>query len=108
MVKPHNLKAFQEADTSHRLAMDRMKQAAKEQGEQGIRSVQIYVTMATGLLEAAEVSEYSADVQARAETAWAQAKTWEAQSLDATAAAMGVTRQDLLDELAALPPTSFS
>jgi hypothetical protein len=105
MVKPHNLKAFQETDNSHRLAMDRMKAAAKDQGDQGIRAIQLYTTLATSLLEPAEVAEYAADVQARAETSWAEAKLWEAQSLDATAAAMGVTRADLLAELAAVPST---
>lgn len=105
MVKPHNLKAFQEADNSHRLAMERMAQAAKEQGEQGIRAVQIFQTMAATLLESGEVQEYGLDVQSRTSAAWDIAKTYEAQSLDATAAAMGVTRQNLLDQLAAIAPT---
>ncbi len=45
------------------------------------------------------------DVQSRATTAWDEAILWEVQSLDATALAMGVTRQDLLDQMAAVPPT---
>lgn len=105
MVKPHNLKTFQETDNSHRLAMERMKSAAKEQSDQGLRAIQLYTTLATSLLEPAEVAEYAADVQARSEAAWAEAKVWEAQSLDATAAAMGVTRADLLADLAAVPAT---
>lgn len=108
MVKPHNLKDFQETDNSHRLAMERMKQSAQQQGEQGVRAIQLYTLLATSLLEPEEVAEYSANVQLRSEAAWAEAKLWEAKSLDATALAMGVTRQDLLDELANIPPTNFS
>jgi uroporphyrinogen-III decarboxylase len=105
MVKPHNLKEFQEADSSHRLASERMLQAAKEQGEQGVRAVQIFQTLAGGLLEPDEVMEYALDVQSRANAAWDIAKAYEVQSLDATAAAMGVTRQSLLDQMASAPPT---
>lgn len=105
MVKPQNLKAFQEADNSHRIAMDRMAQAAKEQGEQGERAVQLFQTLAGGLLEPDEVMDYGLDVQSRAQAAWEVSKVHEAKSLDATAAAMGVTRQNLLDQLAAIAPT---
>lgn len=107
MVKPHNLKAFQEADNSHRQCMDQMHTAAKLQGELGIRSVQVFQIIA-GLTESTEIVDYGLDVQSCASSAWAQAILWKLQSLDATALAMGVTRQDLLDEMAAIPPTSFS
>lgn len=105
MVKPYNQKAFLEADNSHRQSMDRMASAAKEQGDQGIRSVSLFQTMATSLLEPEEVQDYGLDVMSRATAAWNVSKQYEAQSLDATAAAMGVTRQDLLDELALIPST---
>jgi hypothetical protein len=105
MVKPYNQKAFLEADNSHRAAMERMAAASKEQGDQGIRAIQIYQTLATTLLEPDEVTEYALDVQSRATAAWEIAKAYEVQSLDATAAAMGVTRQALLDQMAAVPPT---
>lgn len=104
MVKPHNLKAFQEADNSHRQAMDQMHNAAKLQGDLGIRSVQVFQAIAA-LLEGSEVVDYGLDVQSRATAAWGEAIAWEVQSLDATALAMGVTRQALLDQMAAVPPT---
>jgi hypothetical protein len=104
MVKPHNFRAFQEADNSHRQCMDQMHSAAKVQGDLGIRSVQVFQTIAE-LTEDDEIVGYGLDVQTRATSAWGEAIVWEVQSLDATALAMGVTRQALLDQMAAIPPT---
>lgn len=81
-----------------------MHNAAKLQGELGVRSVQVFQTIA-GLTEGSEIVDYGLDVQTRATAAWNEAINWEVQSLDATALAMGVTRQDLLDQMAAVSPT---
>ncbi len=106
MVKPHNLRAFQDADNSHRQAMEQMHNAAKLQGELGLRSVQLFQSIAA-LTEGSEIVDYGLDVQNRALAAWNEAILWEVQSLDATALAMGVTRQDLLNQMAAVAPTAF-
>lgn len=84
--------------------MEQMHSAAKLQGDLGIRSVQVFQAIAE-LTEGAEIVEYGLDVQLRATEAWEEAITWEVQSLDATALAMGVTRQALLDQMAAIPQT---
>jgi hypothetical protein len=95
-----------ELTRSHTLSMDAMKRAAKEQGDQGIRSVQLFTQLAA-MLTNEERTEAGTIVYTRSLAAWNESKVHEAAGLDATAAALGTTRQDLLDQLAAVPATNF-
>lgn len=95
-----------ELTRSHTLSMDAMKRAAREQGEQGIRSVQLFTTLAS-MLTTEERTEAGQIVYARSLAAWNESKVHEAAGLDATAAALGTTREALLAELAAVAATNF-
>jgi hypothetical protein len=104
MPAAENQHEFNIADASHRQSMEQMANASKNQGEAAVRAISLWPKIQS-LLEPNEVERFGLNIQARATTAWATAKIYQAQSLDAAALAMGTTRQALLDELAALPPT---
>lgn len=108
MANPYLTDELAEATKSHKLAMAEMERAAQTQGDKGVRAVQIWGGDILPLLSPEEALEAGGVVQANAKAMWVRAKAHEARSLDATAAAMGVTRKALLDELAAIDPTSFA
>lgn len=107
MPNPYLTHKIAQITQYHGLSIESMKAAAREQGLQGIRSVQLWNELAS-MLTPEETAEAGTLVYAASLAAWNESKTFEAAGLDAAAAATGKTRQQLLDELAALPPTNFS
>lgn len=91
---------------SQKQAVNGMAGAAAQLGSLGIRSVQLWAQAAA--LDPDTAAAAGAAFAADAAVQWATNKTNIVAGLDATAAGMGVTRQTLLDELAAAAQTSFS
>lgn len=83
-----------------------MAGAANQLGFLGIRGVQLWQMAAA--LDPDNAAAAGAAFAADAAVQWAANKTSIVAGLDATAAGMGMTRQQLLDEIAAAPATSFS
>lgn len=87
-------------------AVAAMAGTATQLGYLGVRSVQLWQQAAA--LDPDNAAAAGAAFAADAAVQWAANKTSIVAGLDATAAGMGVTRQQLLDEIAAAPATSFS
>jgi len=87
--------------------MDGMFAASRQGGEQALRAIQLWGQF-VALVSQLEAQEAGGIVYARANEFWANALTWEVEALDALALCLGKSRQQLLDEMAAAPPTSFS
>lgn len=104
MPNPYLADEIAELTRSHKQAMERMHSTSREGGEQAVRAVQLWQTFLTKV-STEEATEAGMLVYAAALERWASAKTWEVQALDALALSLGTTREALLDELAALPPT---
>lgn len=96
---------LREIMASHKQSVAQMAVAASQMGSAGIRSVQLWMMAAALDPETAEAAGAAFAVKAAAQ--WEANKTSIVAGLDATAAGMGVTRQTLLDEIAAAPATSF-
>lgn len=95
-----------EALASHKQAVAGMAGAAQQLGSLGIRSVQLWQHAAALDPETAQAAgvAFAADAAA----AWAASKPSIVAGLDATAAGRGMTRDQLLADIAAAPVTSFS
>jgi hypothetical protein len=106
MPNPYLTHEIAQLTQSHGLSLDAMERAAKEQGDQGIRCVQLFTQLAA-MLSTEERTEAGTIVYTRSLAAWNESKVHEAAGLDATAAALGTTRAALLAELAAVPATNF-
>jgi predicted Zn-dependent protease len=104
MPNPYLTDEVAELTRSHKQAMQQMKQAATTQGDAGVRAVDLWQQI-VALISSEEATEAGMEVYRRASEMWATSKVEEAKGLDALALSLGVTRKDLLDELAALPPT---
>lgn len=90
------------AVNSHRSSTAEIKSASVTAREQSVRSLQLYLAV----LQKSDPSEFagiSSDVEARADSDFAEVIADEVGCLDAVAAARGVTRQNILDEYAAHP-----
>lgn len=90
---------------SHGQAVSGMAGAAQQLGSLGIRTVQLWQMAAA--LDPDTAAAAGQAFAAKAAVQWASNKASIVAGLDATAAGMGMTRQQLLDEIAAAAPTSF-
>lgn len=91
---------------SHGKAMASMESAIKNAGEQGVRAVQIYAQAAALQTDADNLAS-GTKLVTESLTKWSETKVYLAQALDATSQGTGKTRQQLLDEVAALDSTNF-
>lgn len=90
---------------SHRQAVAGMAGASQQLGSLGIRSVQLWQMAAA--LDPESAAAAGAAFAEKAAAQWAANKASIVAGLDATAAGMGMTREQLLAEIAAAPATSF-
>lgn len=90
---------------SQQQAIAGMASAARQLGDLGVRSVQLWQMAAALDPDNAVVAGVAFAKDAAAQ--WAANKASIVAGLDATAAGMGMTRQQLLAEITAAPATSF-
>lgn len=94
-----------EALASHKQAVHGMQSAIQQVGALGIRSVQLWQVAAAIDPEGAQDAGIAFATDAAA--AWAANKSSIVAGLDAVAAGMGMTRTQLLADIAEAPATSF-
>jgi len=104
MPNPYLTDEISEATRSHKQAMTAMQQASRQAGEQGMRAVSLWQTIVSQLSQE-EAQAAGVIVMQRAKDMWADALTYQAQAMDALALSTGVTRDDLLNEIKAMPDT---
>lgn len=104
MVNPYKTDDIHLLANSHKQAMAKMHAAAVEQGAQGLRAVDLWQQL-TAQMTAEEATEAGQIVLTKAAEYWAVAKSHEVNAIDSLALSLGTTRDALLAELAALPPT---
>lgn len=95
------------ARQSHDMAIGRVQRAVVTLGQESYRAVQVWNQNVLPLLDETTGPEAGAQVQAQSIAAWQESAPMLAVALDAVAAASGVTRQSLLDELAQIAATDF-
>lgn len=91
---------------SHQQSVTAMEGAARQLGDQGRRSVQLWA-MATALVDAEDAAKAGEKFSAEAATRWEGNKTNLVTAIDALALSTGLTRGQILDDLKAAPETKF-
>ena len=93
--------------SSHAQAVQSMQGSARQLGDLGIRTIQLW-TMAMALLTEEERTAAGLAFAADGLIAWNSVKTGIVTGLDALAAGVGMTRSELLSVLANEPDTNFN
>lgn len=92
--------------SSHAQSVQAMQGAAKQMGDQARRGVQLWA-MASAIVDEAERTAAGIKFAADAAARWQSSRADLATAIDALALSTGLTRQQILDDLAAAPATNF-
>lgn len=106
MADAYTTKKVNDILASHSQAVQAMQGSAKQLGDLGIRTVQLWA-MAMAPLTSDERTAAGTAFAADAAASWAAVKANLVAGLDALAAGSGITREQLLQDLADEPATNF-
>lgn len=107
MADFYTQKKLSDIMASHQAASAGVESAARSLGEQTRRGVQLW-GMASALVSDAERAAAGAKFAEDAAARWTTNKTHLVTAIDGLALSTGMTRQQILDDLAAAPETSFA
>lgn len=106
MADFYTAKQLNDIMSSHAQCVQALAGASQQMGSLSVRGVQLWAQAAA--IDPATASAAGTAFAASAAAQWASNKVHLAAALDGVAASTGSTRQQLLNELAAMPQTSFS
>jgi hypothetical protein len=107
MPNPYLTHRVSNLTQQHEQTIQAMVNGAIAQGNYGRQSVGVWMQL-VALMSQDERAAAGALVQTASQEAWDQSKVGLVTAIDATAAALGVTRADLLTQLGSLPATNFT
>jgi hypothetical protein len=107
MANPWLTSTLNEITQSHKIATISILDYIHQAAEQSRRAVQLWIQFVS-LVDQEDLTGAGALVQQDATVSWNISKNHLATSLDAAAAAMGTTREDLLSQLSQVPQTNFN
>ena len=91
---------------SYNRSVAAMQGSVKQLGDQGGRAVQLW-SQAAGLVDEDELAAANTQKASDSIALWNAVKSDLAKAMDALTAGTGMTRQQILDDLAAIPATDF-